>query len=231
MIVIGHGFIAKNIRNIRLKVKNNYIIYASGISNSKIKDKKEIDRERKKLIDLIKKLNKKDILIYISSLSVLNKSLKKDKYVQNKIFIEKKIKLNVKNYIIIRLPQIVGINTNPYTITNFFYNNIKNNKKFDLWPNVQRNLIDIEDFKYILKDILNKKYFTKKILNIFNPESISAKEIINIFEKILKKKSKFNEIGKINEKKFNYNNLKKHEYFNLFKKKDYNYKILKKYYK
>lgn len=230
-MIIGKGFIANNLKKIPSKIHDNYIIYASGISNSKIRNKKEIGREKKQIINFINQLEKKKILIYVSSLSVLNNTLKNDDYVKNKIYIEKKIIKKVKKYIIIRLPQVIGINNNPFTITNFFYNNIKYNKKFNLWTDVNRNLIDINDLKYIFKDILKKKYLKKKIINIYNPVSISAKEIVYIFEKILNTKAKFNQIKNNKEKKFNYNILRKHSYMNLFKKNDYNYKILNKYYK
>ena len=82
---------------------------------------------KEKLNNLRKKKNNKPkkIFIYISSLSVENKNLKRDSYVQNKLIIEKIIKDEIKKYIIIELPQIVGKNHNKFTITNFIYNTIK----------------------------------------------------------------------------------------------------------
>ena len=92
MRVIGNGFIAKNLKKAKLKFKDDYIIYAAGISNSKTKNKDNLKRERTKFINFIQNLNSSKILIYISSFSVMDKSLKKDNYIQNKLFIENFLK-------------------------------------------------------------------------------------------------------------------------------------------
>ena len=166
-------------------------------------------------------------------MSIFDKYLKQNEYIKNKLKIESIIKKKVKKFIIIRLTQIVGKNRNPNTITNFIYNNIKNNKNFNLWKGHKRNLIDIEDVVKILKTIVKKKFLKNKILNIYNTKSISVKRIVLIMCKILKKNIKLNEI-KIRQKtkQFNYKiNSKNYEFGYLFEKQNYNENILKKYYK
>ena len=41
MKIIGKGFIANNLKKAKLNFKDNYVIYAAGISNSKTATKKE----------------------------------------------------------------------------------------------------------------------------------------------------------------------------------------------
>ena len=77
------------------------------------------------------------------------------------------------------------------TITNFFYNKIKNKKFFKLWDKTYRNLIDIDDLITIFKNILKKKFKKKNELNIYNTKSIASKEIVLIFSKILNLKPNY----------------------------------------
>ncbi len=232
MRVIGNGFIAKNLKKAKLKFKDDYIIYAAGISNSKTKNKDNLKRERTKFIKFIKNLNSSKILIYISSLSVVDKSLKKDNYIQNKLFIENFLKLNRKKFIIVRLTQVVGFNKNPNTLTNFFFNNIKNKKEFIFWTNTKRNLIDIKDVQNIFRKIVKKKFIRNKIINIQNPVSINTKKIIDIFSKILKQKPNFKKLfNKRNSNHLYTSKNNSNEFSNFFKKINYNEKLLIKYYK
>lgn len=232
MRIIGNGFIAKNLKKAKLKFHDNYIIYAAGISNSKTKNKINLKKERDKFIKFTKNLNSSKIIIYISSLSVIDKSLKKDDYVKNKLFIENFLKSKKKNFIIIRFTQVVGFNKNPNTLTNFFFNNIKNKKKFIFWANTKRNLIDIKDVQNIFRKIVKKKFIGSKIINIQNPVSINTKKIIDIFSKILKQKPNFKKL--FNKKNSNHlytSKNKSNEFSNFFKKINYNEKLLIKYYK
>ena len=90
-------------------------------------DKKNLEREILKFKDFTQKNKKK--LIYISTYSVNDNSRNNKLYVKNKIKIEKIIKRDNDEYIIIRLPEIIGKTKNLNTLTNFFYNNIVKNKR------------------------------------------------------------------------------------------------------
>ena len=82
MKVFGSGFISKNLKKINLPKK--FDIYAAGVSDSNLKGKKEYSREIRSIKKYLSKRNKKKVLIYISSISVLNTSFKKDNYTINK---------------------------------------------------------------------------------------------------------------------------------------------------
>tara|TARA_X000000950_G_scaffold51775_1_gene61250 strand:+ start:4366 stop:5064 length:699 start_codon:yes stop_codon:yes gene_type:complete len=232
MKIFGNGFIAKNLKKIRLPEK--FFIYAAGVSNSNIKQKKVYNREINQFKKIIKKINPRKILIYISSLSVENKSLQKDKYVRNKLIIEKIIKNEVPKYIIIRLPQVVGKNHNKHTLTNFIYNTFKKGKNFYLWKNSKRNLIDIDDVVKILRAYLLNSPKINSTINIFNPKSISVRNIIKIFSEISLKKITIKEL-KMENKNINLKSLTKKtllpkKYFKNINNNLYIKKILNKYY-
>ena len=231
MKVYGKGFIAFNLKKIKLPKK--IFIYAAGISNSNSKNIKDYKREIAQIKKVVKKINNK-IFVYISSLSVENKKLKNDKYIKNKLKIEKIVKKSCKKYLIIRLPQIVGINNNKHTLTNSLYNNILKNKQLIIWRGSVRNLIDIDDIKKILKKYFNNKYKLCSTINIFNPYSVDVVYLVKIFGHLLNKKIKFKLINKIN-KNINLKSIKREtllplNYYKDIKNKDYIKKVLKKYY-
>ncbi len=221
--IIGSGFIASKFKKkLQYYKKYNITIYAAGISNSLEKNKKNLSREINKIKKFIK-LNTKQ-LIYISTYSILDKSRKDKPYVKNKIIIENIIKKSTNEYLIIRLPEIVGGNKNLNTLTNFFYEKINNNKSFLLFKNVRRNILDVDDA--INKSIiLIKKYYKKqKTINLLNKSFYTTEKIVKTFEKILQKKARYKK-KKIINNSFNLND----SYFLNFNK-NYLLKVLEKYY-
>ena len=221
--IVGTGFIANKFKKyLKFIQKNKITIYAAGISNSLDVNKKNLNNELLRFTKFVN-LNKKK-LIYISTYSVNDNSRKKRPYVKNKIIIENIIKKICSRYLIIRLPEIVGKNKNPHTLTNFFYDNIIKGKSFTIFKNSRRNLLDIDDaIKNSIKLIKANKE-NKKIMNLLNKKFYTPLQIVKNFETILQKKAIYTfKINKAN--KFNLKN----NYF-VQSKKDYLLKILKKNY-
>ena len=235
MHVHGSGFIAKNLKRIKLRKLKKVVIYAAGVSNSKSKDKKEFLKERKKIQIFLSNHNTEHLFIYISTTSVLDNNLKKDKYTRNKIIIENLIKKSLNNFLILRLSQIVGKSNNPHTLTNFIYRKILSEQRFKVWSNVKRNLIDIDDLIKIVKQIISTKLKPGNVINILNPNSIYVKKIVNIMGDIVKKNPKYILLEYKPKKKGNLK-IQSSSKFNLnikkyFKDKNYLKKILEKYYR
>ena len=230
--IMGSGFVAKNFKKILpfLK-KNNILLYAAGVSNSKTKNKFALKKELKK-IKQYKKYDNNRTIVYISTCSIKDSTRNKSLYVKNKIKIEKYIKKRFKKFIILRFPELVGKSKNPNTLINFFYNNIKNKKKFFILKNAKRNILDIEDAVNISKNILNDRKNLNKTISIFNKFYSTPLDIVRNIEKILnteanytlvkQKKSTWSLDYKIISKEVRKSKV-------TFSKK-YLYNILKKYY-
>jgi len=131
------------------------------------------------LNSLKKNISKK--IIYISTADVTNNILNKSLYVKNKIRIEKLIKRKFKNYIILRLPQIIGKSKNKNTLVNYFYYNIKNDKPLVLIKNFKRNVLDIDDILKLLKIIVYSKRTKNKVIILSNKYSVQPIDIVKIF--------------------------------------------------
>ena len=221
--IIGSGFIATKFKKyLKFIKKNKVIIYAAGISNSLEINKKNLEREILKFKEFTKKNKRK--LIYISTYSVNDYSRNKKLYVKNKIKIEKIIKKDSDEYLVIRLPEIIGKNKNLHTLSNFFYNKIDNNKPFKVFKNSRRNILDIDDaIKNCIK-IIRKNKNRNKIINLLNKKFNTPMQIVTNLEKILQKKA----IYKFSNNKINKWSLKNNYFFHS--KKNYLIKTLKKYY-
>jgi len=93
-----------------------------------------------------------------------------------------------KDYMIFRLPQLIGKAGNPNTLVNSPYNKILNDEEFNIQEFARRNIIDVGHVVEIIKSILDKGYVNQTI-NIANKYSISVSEIVNILEILLGKKA------------------------------------------
>ena len=114
-MVIGNGLIANAFN--QYKNNDDVIIFASGVSNSSNNKIEEFEREINLLNEYLISDKK---LIYFSTCSITDNSKKSD-YINHKIFMENFIKSNHNNYIIFRLPIVVGKCNNKNT----FFNNIR----------------------------------------------------------------------------------------------------------
>ena len=175
-MVVGNGLISKSF--IDYINNTDYLIFASGVSNSKEDRDSEFERE----LNLIKEnINTHSKFIYFSTINNGD-----SKYFLHKRNMEKYIIDNSNNYLIFRLPNVVGNGGNVKNIFNYL--NIKIiNDEFIKVQNVTRSLVDIDDIKKICEYCFNLK---NKILNISNIETIKVIDIVNIISNELNKSPK-----------------------------------------
>jgi nucleoside-diphosphate-sugar epimerase len=101
------------------------------------------------------------------------------------------IQNNFKQYIIVRLPQVIGKSNNNSTLINFLVNSIKNNIKIQLYNNATRYFIETEDLVLIFKNLIKNKNNYNKIHDIAIPIKYTIFEIVSTLEKILNINSDF----------------------------------------
>lgn len=217
-MIIGKGLIAKAFE--KYNNNDNVIIFSSGVSNSLETRDVEFEREESLLKSNLL-LDKK--FIYFSTVSVVDGSLKSP-YINHKIKMEKMISENHNNYLIFRLPIVVGNNANNITFFNSLKDKINNGEELKVF-NVSRYLIDIDDISEKLPKLIDDYSEKNKTLNICFDNFSTVKEIIERMEFYLNKNS---------EKVYidcDSNNTVDNYYFNnLFKQSnDYNEIIYQKY--
>jgi nucleoside-diphosphate-sugar epimerase len=192
-MVIGNGLVARRFE--LYNSKDNFLVFASGVSNSKTKNPEAYNREMKLLKDSVQKCNTQS-LVYFSTCSIYDPREKGSAYVQHKLQIEDFIQTRAKQYHIFRISNLAGISPNPNTLLNFFFNHVKNGVNFDLWTKACRNIIDVDHTYMIIDHILKNNLFPNQVINIANPVNHPVKEIISTIETFLNIKSNYIEIDR-----------------------------------
>lgn len=186
-MIIGNGIIANAVRSYD---REDFIFFASGVSNSLETRASEFERE----FSLLKKVyedNREKKLIYFSTLSIHDQSKQNSPYVIHKKQIENYIENNISHYLILRIGNIVGKGGNPNTLFNFLKTQIINNNEFTLHLKARRLLLDIDDIcKFIESQGLQAH---NKAVNFSFPYYYDLKGIINAIEKETDKKGIYHE--------------------------------------
>jgi len=190
-MIIGNGMLANEF--IEYKADDKILIFASGVSNSNEISIDSFKREELLLKNTIKSIGDKKI-VYFSTCSVYDTYFDDNAYTRHKLEMENLITKMCTNYLICRLPQVLGSN-NKSQLMGFLYENIKNNKLFNLYD-IERNIIDITDVKKIVNYILKYDSFKNKIINIANPTNVKVLDIVKKIEQIYHFESNYKLIDK-----------------------------------
>jgi nucleoside-diphosphate-sugar epimerase len=192
-MVIGNGMVARRFNE--YANDDRFLIFASGVSNSKTTDVGAYNRE-KQLLEQAIMSNPGKIIVYFSTCSIYDPSENNSIYVRHKQALENYIITSGVDYYIFRTANLVGPSGNPSNIFTFFLNSIKHNIPFKVWANATRNLIDVDDFYDIVHSILNSNIYLNSIVNIANPRSYAVPYIVESMESFLGKKALYDTIDK-----------------------------------
>jgi nucleoside-diphosphate-sugar epimerase len=143
---------------------------------------------------------------------------------------ESYIENNSTNFLILRLPNVVGNTKNKKQLLPFMYNSLLNNDIIQVKNGTYRDLIDVDDLPKIVNFLINEKINGK--LNITLDNKIKVIDIVNYLIKINKINGHKIELLNDNESILYDNHISK--YYNDLNIKNLNtnpYQIIKKYYK
>lgn len=179
-MVIGNGMIARRFAD--YDPKKDVVVFASGVSSSIDIDEQNYLREKLLLTHTLETCpNSK--FIYFSS--VMSTSGLSNRYLQHKKDMEIHIESMANNYLIFRLPQIVGSGGNKKNIVNYFDACIKNGTPLCIQNNTYRALLDIDDMFQIIHYCVDK--IDRSILNVSYIEKMLVSDIVQIISDIRNK--------------------------------------------
>lgn len=224
-MIIGNGLLAENLKSID---RSDFVLFASGVSDSKTTDKKEFKREEILLRETIQ-TNSEKVFVYFSTYSILDASVSKFPYIDHKLNMESIIKQESTNYLIVRTSNIFGKKGNPKTILNYICNSIKEKREFNVWKYAYRNFLDIDNLIDMLNHVLKRKIMNQ-IIYLLNPIAFKIPFIVKDCEEYLQIGAKVNVLKK--GMNFSYPTKLSTEIFRELNisKEDYLLKLLKKYY-
>ena len=178
-MIIGSGLIARAFAAHASKLKDT-CIYAAGVSNSSCTDPSEFTRDEDRLRAAIGSMPASTRLVYFSTCSAEDPSLRQSDYVVHKRRLEKLVEQR-SPYLVVRLPQVAGHTPNPHTLLNYLYARITRSEKFDLWKQARRNIIDVDDAATLILYLIRSGHVDATV-NVANPRSSSMTEIVEALE-------------------------------------------------
>jgi len=177
-MIIGNGLIAKSF--LKKYNKDNILIFASGVSNSKENNLKNFKREKDLLLKTIE--THQDIkFIYFSTILI---GYKHNPYYWHKKEMEDLIRLHTKDYIIFRVPQLIGNCGNNNNLVNYLVGKIKSGESFEVYGDLRRAVLDIEDLVNFV--IYCEDKTSCKTIHVGGVEPISVVDLSKIIQYLFK---------------------------------------------
>jgi nucleoside-diphosphate-sugar epimerase len=177
-IIIGNGLIARSFTAVKLK--ENIIVLALGVSNSHETRETEYLREKNVILKAIERHSSATI-VYFSTCSLVNGA--NSRYTQHKLEMERLISDGASSFHIFRLPQVVGLVNND-TLVSFLTNLIIEGKHLTLQRAARRNLIDVADVARIACLLSNEGKGLNSIQNIAPEFGVPVLDIATEIAKI-----------------------------------------------
>ncbi len=179
-MIIGNGTMARAFEG--LETGSPFLIFASGVANSKEISPEAFDREANLLIESMQKYQHLH-LVYFSTCSIYDLEEQKTPYVLHKLAMEELIKNNNSSYNIFRVSNVAGFMSNKTTIFNYLVYVIQQQIPFELWANAYRNILAVSDINKVVMYLLQNKEYRNRTLNIANSQSYSVAYLVGEIEK------------------------------------------------
>jgi len=173
-MIIGNGLIAKSF--LKKHDKDDIVIFASGVSNSKEDNPKNFKREKDLLLKTLE-THQEIKFIYFSTVLI---GYKHNPYYSHKKEMENLIRLHSKDYIIFRVPQLIGSCGNNNNLINYLVGKIKSGESFKVYGNLKRAVVDIEDLVNFVMYCENK--ISCKTVYVGGIEPISVVDLSKIIQ-------------------------------------------------
>ena len=184
-MIVGQGLLARSFSP-HFQDNEDVVIFASGVSNSLETSHEAFSRERQMLADMLA-CNPRTA-VYFGSCGVAGSAEAATPYMRHKHDMESLV-LAHPGGLVLRLPQVVGITSNPNTLTNFLRDRILQDEPFAVWAKAERNLVDVDDIVAISNILIGSPPAQPSMISIASQQSLPMPEIIDIFERVLKRKA------------------------------------------
>jgi len=179
--IIGRGLLARAFNAAELQQLDT-TVFASGVSNSQESDPAQYQREADLLADALRACPGR--FVYFSTCSVTDDDRAGTPYAVHKRKMEALIQAR-GNYLILRLPQVVGNTDNPHTLVNHLVSHIRAGDPLQLWSHAVRCLVDVDHVAAITMHLLRGGLERDRKLDLAPPESLTLQQLLPLVEETL----------------------------------------------
>ncbi|MEG3756710.1 hypothetical protein V5096_01980 [Pseudoalteromonas carrageenovora] len=187
-MIVGNGQIAKAFES--HAELSQFVIFASGVANSKCAEQSEFEREKSLLLKHLTTLNGRKI-VYFSSCALSADNYPLTPYYQHKKNMESLIKNHTDDFYIFRVPQLFGPLKKHPTLINYLYFAIKEKCTFTIYDGAYRYIIELSDLVSIVMNYISTQP-SGICLDVANNYLYSVLEIVQELEKLLSVQANYN---------------------------------------
>jgi UDP-2-acetamido-2,6-beta-L-arabino-hexul-4-ose reductase len=180
-MIIGQGMIAAAFAR-SFADRPDLALFASGVSNSGERSPEPFQREEEHLRALLAR--KPSCVAYFGTCSVDDPEQRASPYVRHKMRMEDLVRASGP-FVVLRLPQVVGRTRNPFTLTNYLYEQIAGRRRFSVWSKARRNIIDVDDVYRIGSYMFDSPAYRDRTVNVASPFSTPVVQLVAAFERAL----------------------------------------------
>ena len=238
MKIVGRGLIASALYPYQ-DVLDNIVVFASGVADSTITDTGEFEREYHLLYETIMsclKSHKK--IVYFSSGGTIYGHfegirdenvplLPRTAYGRHKLLCEAIIRQSTLPYLILRLPNLIGMKQNKTQLIPALIHQARQGK-VTLFQHATRDLVDVDDFAQIVIRLL-KTLSTNETVILASGYSISIDMIFDVIQKELNLSAEIELLPRGDEQQFSVDKLARLLHNNLPFYPEYYQDVIKKY--
>ncbi len=179
--IIGRGLLARAFGPARIE-QLGATVFASGVSNSQESDPAQFQRERDLLVKALAGCTGR--FVYFSTCSITDSDRAATPYAVHKQKMEAAIRAR-GDYLILRLPQVVGNTDNPHTLVNHLVAHVRAGEPLQIWSHAIRCLVDVDHVAAITLYLLDRGLELDSTLDLAPPESLSLQELLSLVEQTL----------------------------------------------
>jgi len=163
-------------------------VFASGVSNSQETGIPAFARERQLLSEALEGAGE-GCFIYFSTCSVTDPHRASTPYALHKLAMEALVTTR-PGFIVLRLPQVVGVTRNPNTLTNFLADRINRGLPLEVWSNATRCLIDVDTVASLTTTLIGTGR-SDLLSDLAPPEIVTMPELVRMMEQALGKTAQY----------------------------------------
>ena len=176
LIIYGGGMMASALRSAK---EISGAVFAAGISNSLETNELEYLREKSELLTFLR-ANAAARVIYFSSFVA---AAGQSRYAQHKRDLERLISAEASDYIVLRLPQVVGRTANR-TLVSYLVRAARRKETITVQKNAVRRLVDVDDVGRLISRFIEKGV-TREVISVGPRNPLRVMDIVAKIELIL----------------------------------------------
>ncbi len=190
-MVLGSGLIARAFEHLRDDAR--VLIFASGVSNSSTAAEAEYARERNLLLQQTGTTAR---LVYFSTCSLFDPALGGSGYLRHKRAMEELVRNRFRDYLILRLPNVVGHTRNPHTLCNHIRNCLLSGEPLTVQTKACRYLMGADMAATACTPLIHSPAPEERTVNVCLDKPVRVSDLVEAMEALLKRKAKAQPVDK-----------------------------------